>query len=66
MTENDARKLILSVLERGGGDGWTTERLSGRLGLSLGTVARVMVDLARAGFVSRVDDEWIPNLEFDY
>lgn len=66
MAEIDARKLVLSVMERSGGDGWTTDRLSGRLGLPLGTVARVLVDLARSGIVSRIDDEWFPKLEFDY
>lgn len=66
MAELDARKLVLSVMERSGGDGWTTDRLSGRLGLPLGTVARVLVDLARSGMVSRIDDEWFPKLEFDY
>jgi len=65
-TEVDPRKLVLSVLERSYGDGWTTEQLASRLGLPLGTVARVIVDLARAGVVSRVEDEWFPKLEFDY
>lgn len=66
MSEVDARRLVLSVLERSGGDGWTTERMASRLGLPLGTVARVMVDLVRSGVVSRVDDEWLPKLAFDY
>ena len=65
-TEVDARGLVLSVLQHSGGDGWTTERLASRLGLPLGAVARVMIDLARTGVVSRVDDEWLPRLEFDY
>lgn len=66
MAEVDARRLVLSMLERSGGDGWTTDRLAGRLGLPLVTVARVMVDLSRTGVVSRLDDEWFPTLQLDY
>lgn len=66
MAETDARRLVLSMLERSGGDGWTTDRLAGRLGLPLVTVAQAMVELSKAGIVSRLDDEWFPTLQLDY
>jgi DNA-binding IclR family transcriptional regulator len=66
VAETDARRLVLSTMERGGSDGWTTDRLAARLGLPLGTVARAMVDLTKAGFVSRLDDEWFSTVHLDY
>ena len=58
----DARGLVRSTMERSGGDGWTTDRLAGHLGLPLGTVARVLEDLAATGLVERIDDEWVSTL----
>lgn len=66
MTDGDARGLVLSILERSGGDGWRIDRLAGRLGLPLGTVTGIMAELARTGLVERVDDEWVSTLRFDH
>jgi DNA-binding IclR family transcriptional regulator len=66
MTDGDARGLVLSILERSGGDGWTTDRLAGRLGLPLGTVTGIIAELARTGLVERVDDEWVSTLGVDH
>jgi predicted transcriptional regulator len=61
-TDVDARGLVRSAMERSGGDGWTTDRLASHLGLPLGTVARVLEELARIGLVELVDDEWVSML----
>jgi hypothetical protein len=58
-TEVEGRRLVKTTLERSVGDGWTTERLAGRLGLPIGMVARILVEFARSGLEARVDDEWV-------
>jgi DNA-binding IclR family transcriptional regulator len=55
--DTEARQLVRQTMVRTP-DGWTTQRLAGRLGLPIGTVVRALVDLARRGVVVHLDDEW--------
>jgi hypothetical protein len=55
--DTEIRRLVRTTMARTP-DGWTTERLAGRLGLPIGTVVRALVDLARRGVVVHLDDEW--------
>jgi hypothetical protein len=61
----DARRLVRSAFDRYPEDGWTRERLATELGLPVSTVDAVLVDLARAGLVLRVDDEYVSALQID-
>ena len=63
--DSDAQSMVRTAMNRSP-DGWTAERLATALGLPVGTVGRVLVDLAAAGAVIHIDDEYIPAyFQFD-
>jgi DNA-binding IclR family transcriptional regulator len=58
--DSDARVLVRSAMDRHP-DGWTAERLATALGLPVGTVGRILIDLAATGTVVRIEDEYVPT-----
>jgi DNA-binding IclR family transcriptional regulator len=61
----NARRLVRSAFDRQPEDGWTRERLATELGLPVSTVEAVLIDLADAGLVFRIDDEYVSALQID-
>jgi DNA-binding IclR family transcriptional regulator len=63
--DSDADVMVRTAMDRHP-DGWTAERLATALALPVGTVGRILVDLAATGSVVRIDDEYVPTyFQFD-
>lgn len=61
----EARRLVLGMVFRQPEDQWSPNRLAGALGIPTSTVTRALDELARAGLVTRIDDEYVPGISLD-
>lgn len=61
----EARRLVLEMVFRQPEDQWSPNRLAGALGMPTSTVTRALDELARAGLVTRIDDEYVPGISLD-
>jgi DNA-binding IclR family transcriptional regulator len=65
LNPGQTRRLVLGRVFRQPEDGWTVHRLATTLGLPTAAVARALDELARAGLVARIDDEYMPGITLD-
>jgi predicted transcriptional regulator len=65
MNPGEMRRLVLGTVFRQPEDGWTVDRLASRLGLPIAGVKRALDELAGAGLVARLDDEFVPGITLD-
>lgn len=60
-----ARRLVLGLVFRQPEDQWSPHRLAGTLGLPTSAVTRALDELAHAGLVTKIDDEYVPGISLD-
>jgi DNA-binding MarR family transcriptional regulator len=65
LSPGEARRLILGIVFRQPEDQWSPHRLASTLGLPTSAVTRALDELARAGLVTRIDDEYVPGISLD-
>ncbi|MGZ5128705.1 MAG: MarR family transcriptional regulator [Actinomycetota bacterium] len=62
---SEARRLVLGMIFRQPEDQWSPYRLASTLGLPTSAVTRALDELAQAGLVTRIDDEYVPGISLD-
>ena len=65
MNPGEARRLVLGMVFRQPEDQWSPHRLANALGLPTSAVTRALDELARAGLVTKIDDEYVPGISLD-
>jgi DNA-binding IclR family transcriptional regulator len=65
LNPGETRRLVLGTVFRQPEDGWSVRRLSTTLGLPTAAVTRALGELAQAGLVARIDDEYVPGITLD-
>ncbi len=65
LNPSEARRLVLGMIFRQPEDQWSPHRLASTLGLPTSAVTRALDELAQAGLVTRIDDEYVPGISLD-
>jgi DNA-binding MarR family transcriptional regulator len=65
LNPGEARRLVLGTVFRQPEDQWSPHRLASTLGLPTSAVSRALDELAQAGLVTKIDDEYVPGISLD-
>lgn len=61
----EARRRVLGMVFRQPEDQWSPHRLASTLGLPTSAVTQALHELAQAGLVTKIDDEYVPGISLD-
>ena len=65
LNPGEARRRVLGMVFRQPEDQWSPHRLASTLGLPTSAVTQALHELAQAGLVTKIDDEYVPGISLD-
>jgi len=65
LNPGEARRRVLGMVFRQPEDQWSPQRLAAALGLPTSAVTQALHELAQAGLVTKIDDEYVPGISLD-